>query len=117
MTARWFCLAMLTAVLAGCVTKQYGPQEALTDRDRQIMACGDIDRDLLQVEGWQQQVERRSQWDGWDALAVLGDFGVGNSIERGEALKSAELRKDQLRELRAAKGCTGPVVGQAEPQR
>jgi len=117
MNVRWLSLAMLAAVLAGCVTKQYGRQEALTDRDRQFMACGDIDRDLLQVEGWQRQVERRSDWDGWDALAVLGDFGIGNSIERGEALKSAELRKEQLRELRAARGCSGPVVGQARPLR
>jgi hypothetical protein len=117
MTARWLCLAAIVAALSGCVTKQYGRQEALTDRDRQLMACSDIDRDLVQVAGWQQQVDRRSQFDGWDALAVLGDFGVGNSIERGEALKSAELRTDQLRELRVAKGCTGPVVGQATPLR
>jgi hypothetical protein len=38
-------------------------------------------------------------------LAILGDFGIGNSLEKSAALESATRRIEQLRELRDAKKC------------
>jgi hypothetical protein len=38
-------------------------------------------------------------------LAILGDFGIGNSLEKSTALESATRRIEQLRELRDAKKC------------
>lgn len=38
-------------------------------------------------------------------LSFLGDFGVGNVIEKGKALKSANRRLDQLKEVEKQKNC------------
>jgi hypothetical protein len=101
----------LVAVLAqGCVTKQYGRQAELEPAERQSLSCPGIDQEMVKLDRYVDWVNTRSDYDGWDVLAILGDFGVGNAIERGEALKAADIRKDQLASLRAEKACTTRVV-------
>jgi hypothetical protein len=50
-------------------------------------------------------VDKESEFSGRDVLAFLGDFGVGNHLEKSAALESAKLQLEQLHKLRAAKKC------------
>lgn len=53
------------------------------------MTCREIALEHAKVKGFIKHVEKESQFDGRSVLSFLGDFGVGNVIEKGEALKSA----------------------------
>ena len=47
-------------------------------------------------------------------LGFLGDYGIGNSMERGSAERSATQRLRQLQDLRASKGCSGTYLSTAD---
>ena len=61
------------------------------------MTCREIALEKANVQGFMQNVETESKFDGRSVLSFLGDFGVRNVIEKGEALKSANTRLDQLK--------------------
>jgi hypothetical protein len=103
-------VGVLAVALMGCVTKQYGRQAELEPAERQALNCAGIDQEMVKLDRYVDWVNTKSDYDGWDVLAILGDFGVGNSIERGEALKAADIRKDQLASLRTERACTTQVV-------
>lgn len=99
-------LALLWALaLTGCATKTYGRQGTLTEFERRTLSCREIDLETARTDGFVEHVNKEAQFSGRDVLAVLGDFGIGNSLERDAALESAQTRKTQLRDLRAAKAC------------
>lgn len=50
-------------------------------------------------------VNKESEFSGRDLLAILGDFGIGNNLEKTAALESANKRIEQLRDLRTLKKC------------
>lgn len=45
------------------------------------------------------------------AFDFLGNFGIGNSVERGAAEESVAIRLGQLRDTRAQKNCGATSVG------
>lgn len=100
--------AMLLALSAaqGCATKNYGRQGALTSYEKESMTCREIELDLAKTGGFVDQVNKESEFSGLDVLAILGDFGIGNSLEKSAALESATRRIEQLRALREAKKCS-----------
>lgn len=103
-----FCI--LAAVLAisalqGCATKTYGRQGALTSYEKDTLTCREIELDTAKVQGFIDHVNKESEFSGRDVLAILGDFGIGNNLEKSAALESANTRLEQLRELRNAKKC------------
>jgi len=106
-----FSVSVLAVALTGCVTKQYGRQAELADTEKQRLDCPAIDQEVVKLDRYVDWVNKKSEYDGWDVLAILGDFGVGNAIERGEALKAAELRKHQLVALGTQKACVAQVAG------
>lgn len=89
----------------GCATKTYGRQGALTAYEKDTFTCREIDLEIARTRGFVEYVNKESQFSGRDVLAILGDFGIGNSLERSAALESANTRIEQLRDLRAAKKC------------
>ena len=91
--------------MLGCATKSYGRQGALTDYEQSTLTCREIDLELAKVQGWIEHVNKESAFSGRDVLAVLGDFGIGNSLERKSAIGSANVRTEQLRALRVKKNC------------
>lgn len=91
--------------LTGCATKNYGRQGELTQYEKDTMTCREIALEKAKVQGFIEHVEKESQFDGRSVLSFLGDFGVGNVIEKGEALKSANTRLDQLKEVEKQKKC------------
>lgn len=94
------------AALQGCATKTYGRQGAVTSYERDTLTCREIEIELAKVQGFVEHVNTESQFSGRDVLAILGDFGIGNSLERTAALESANTRSQQLRALRTQRGCT-----------
>lgn len=96
------CLAL---GLTGCATKNYGRQGELTQYEKDTMTCRELALEQAKVKGFIEHVEKESQFDGRSVLSFLGDFGVGNVIEKGEALKSANTRLDQLKEVEKQKKC------------
>jgi hypothetical protein len=98
---------LVLASVQGCATKTYGRQPLLTDKEKESMTCRDIDLDTAKVRAFIDRVKKESEFSGRDAIAVLGDFGMGNNLEKTDALQSANTRLVQLRHLRETKGC-GP---------
>ncbi|OCG63186.1 hypothetical protein [Gilliamella sp. Fer4-1] len=96
------CLAL---GLTGCATKNYGRQGELTKYEKDTMTCREIALEQAKIEGFKEHVEKESQFDGRSVLSFLGDFGVGNVIEKGEALKSANRRLEQLKDVEKQKEC------------
>jgi hypothetical protein len=108
--AKSFFLTALIAgvgVFQGCATKTYGRQGLVTDYEKSTLSCREIDLEIARTHGFIAQVNKESEFSGRDVLAILGDFGIGNSLERGAAIESANRRIDQLGQLRANGRCTG----------
>lgn len=97
---------MSLLALQGCATKNYGRQGALTDFEKQTMTCREIDLDKARVMGFTQHIDKESAFDGRDVLAFLGDFGIGNAVEKDAAVESAKQRYYQLEIVAYEKGCT-----------
>lgn len=91
--------------LQGCATKNYGRQGTLTDFEKQTMTCREIQLEEAKVMGFTQQIDKESAFDGRDVLAFLGDFGIGNAIEKDAAVDSAKQRHYQLQLTAYEKGC------------
>lgn len=91
--------------LSGCATKNYGRQGELTQYEKNTMTCREIALEKAKVQGFKEHVEKESEFDGRSVLSFLGDFGVGNVIEKNAALKSANRRLEQLKEVEKQKNC------------
>jgi hypothetical protein len=99
-------LVVSAGILAtGCATKTYGRQAVLTGFEKDTMTCREIDLDIAKTRGFVDHVNKESEFSGKDVLAILGDFGIGNSMEKSAALESANNRLTQLGELRRTKVC------------
>ncbi|MGC5292017.1 hypothetical protein [Klebsiella pneumoniae] len=98
--------AVALVLVAGCSTKNYGRQGELTEYEKDTMTCREIELEEAKVHGFLQHVDKESQFDGRSVLSFLGDFGIGNTMEKNSALESANTRLSQLQLLRVKKGCT-----------
>jgi hypothetical protein len=85
----------------------------LTDYEKQTMTCRDIDLETAKVRGWMDGVNKESEFSGRDVLAILGDFGIDNSMERGAAMESANNRLASLHDLKSGKKCDPQPIGSA----
>lgn len=96
---------LASLIATGCATKTYGRQGSLTSYEKETMTCREMDLELARTQGFIDHVNRESEFSGRDVLAILGDFGIGNNLEKSAALESANKRTEQLREIRSAKKC------------
>ena len=92
--------------IQGCATKTYGRQGTLTNYEKDSMTCREIELEIAKVNGFVEHVNKESEFSGRDVLAILGDFGIGNNLEKSAAIESANKRIEQLRAQRDAKRCT-----------
>ena len=97
--------ALVLTSIQGCATKTYGRQGALTSHEQDTMTCREIDLEIAKVGGFVEHVNRESQFSGRDVLAILGDFGIGNGLEKSAALESAKSRSEMLNSLKKDKNC------------
>lgn len=102
---RTAALLALVIVLSGCATKNYGRQGDVTDFEKNTMTCRELELETAKVHGFLSRVEQESQFDGRSVLSFLGDFGVGNVLEKSSATESANKRLAQLQDARAVRRC------------
>ena len=101
-------------VMSGCATKNYGRMQPLTGAERVAYSCREIDLEIAKVQAFQQQVIEGAQFNMASVLGILGDYGIGNSMERSSAEASAARRLGQLNDLKAERGCTGTSLSAAD---
>lgn len=97
--------ALVLTSVQGCATKTYERQDAAAAKDLAVMACYELDLELAKERDFIAYVNKDSKFDAMDALAIVGDLGIGNVMERNAALEGAGKRIEQLQSLRAGKGC------------
>jgi hypothetical protein len=102
---------LVTLMLQGCATKTYGRFGNVTNFEQTSLSCREIDLELAKVNGFIQQVNSESEFDGRSVLSFLGDFGIGNVMEKDSALKSANARAATLQDLRANRCGNVATVG------
>lgn len=91
-------------LLASCATHRYGRAIALTDIERRSLTCEQIEIEIEKCNAFLAEVNKPTP-GGAAVLGFLGDFGIGNSMERSEARKSGMARLEELQALKASKGC------------
>lgn len=113
---RWIVVAAVVPamVISGCATKRYGRLQPLTGAERVAYNCRDIDLEIAKVGAFQQQVAEGAQFNMASVLGILGDYGIGNSMERSAAEASAARRMKELNDLKAEKGCMGSYLSSAD---
>ena len=82
----------------------------MTQYEKEKMTYREIALEKAKVQGFIEHVEKESKFNGRSVLSFLSDFGVGNVIEKGEALKSANRRLEQLKEVERYKNCISEVT-------
>lgn len=101
-------------IAAGCATKRYGRVQPLTGAERAAYTCREIDLEIAKVQAFQQQVVEGAQFNVASVLGILGDYGIGNNMERSSAEASAARRLGQLNDLKAERGCSGSNLSAAD---
>jgi hypothetical protein len=97
-------LAIALAV-SGCATKRYGRLTSVSPMEMDKLSCEMLSLELAKVEQFELDVEKGAELN-WKSIAgFLGDYGIGNTLEKNAAVKSAKERKAQLREAQSKKGC------------
>lgn len=99
------CAILVITFIQGCATKTYGRQSSLTNFEKTTMTCREMDLEIAKTQGFIDHVHKEAEFSGRDVLAIMGDFGIGNSLERTAALDSAKTRISQLEAQRQVKGC------------
>lgn len=98
-------LISVSILLSGCATKHYGRQPELTSFEENTLTCREMDLEIAKANGFLQTVDDESSFDGRSVLSFLGDFGVGNVMEKNSAVDSANNRLEQLNKLKKQKQC------------
>lgn len=98
-------LTSVSILLSGCATKHYGRQPGLTSFEENTLTCREMDLEIAKVNGFLRTVDDESSFDGRSVLSFLGDFGVGNVMEKNSAVDSANNRLEQLNKLKKQKQC------------
>ncbi|MEO0511204.1 MAG: hypothetical protein AAF065_15245 [Verrucomicrobiota bacterium] len=100
----------IAGLLSGCATKRYGRMTSLTGMEKDVYDCKDIALEISKVEKFILEVNEGAEVDFMSVAGFLGDFGIGNSIEKDKALKSANERLEELKQLKIDKDCDGVAV-------
>lgn len=103
--ARLLLAASIALSLGACSTKNHGRVAPVSEVEKRELTCREIDIEIAKVDAFLDQVAENSSIDGRSVLGFLGDFGIGNTMERNAAEKSARERREELQTLRSVKGC------------
>jgi hypothetical protein len=104
-------IACATLLLTACATQRYGRATPISDAEKRLLTCEQIDLEIAKNDAFlKQTADQAGKFTGKDVLGFMGDFGIGNSMEYKEAMKSGTDRGAQLSSLRAEKGCSKTLV-------
>ena len=101
----FFLLVGAVLLSTGCATKRYGRLQPVTGYETNRYTCEDIKLELSKIDAFELQVAQGAQFSALSVASFLGDFGIGNVIERDAAIKTAKERRVQLNNMAASKGC------------
>ena len=79
--------------------------QPVTGNEVNAYTCEDINVELSKIDAFELQVAEGAEFDVLSVASFLGDFGIGNTIEKNEALETAKERRVQLDDMSASKGC------------
>jgi hypothetical protein len=96
------CLVLLTSA---CATKRYGRMQPVTGQETAAYSCKEIKLELSKVDAFELQVAEGAEFSVLSVASFLGDLGIGNTIEKNSALKTAKERRVQLNNMAAAQDC------------
>jgi hypothetical protein len=91
--------------VSGCATKRYGRLTSVSPMEMDKLSCEQLSLEIAKVESFELDVEKGAEFNWKSVAGFLGDYGIGNTLEKNAAVKSAKERKVQLREAQASKGC------------
>lgn len=100
---RMMLVAISAIVLVGCATKQYPQASSVTSDESSTYDCQGVKQEIAKTKSIQNEIETTGQFDGRTVMGALGDFGIGNGMAKTEARKKAQLRLNQLQELKKIK--------------
>ncbi len=98
-------LIILVLLLTSCATKRYGRMQPVTGYESQEYTCKDIKIELSKIDAFELQVAKESEFSAMSVASFLGDFGIGNTMEKNSALKTAKQRRVELNDVAAKKDC------------
>lgn len=98
-------LLAVSLSLGACATKRYGRMTELSDPEREGYTCRELAIEVAKVRAFQDQVAKGARIDWRSVAGFLGDYGIGNAMERADAEKSAQRRLDALMQAEADKKC------------
>ena len=75
-----------------------------------VYDCQEIEIEIAKVDAFILGIRENVKMDVRAVAGILGDFGIGNSMEKNEALKSAYQRLAQLKKMKVEKGCDGSAL-------
>ncbi len=94
-----------TLMISGCATKRYDRLQSVSGAEALAYDCKDINLELAKVAEARRQVAEGSQINLMSVAGFLGDFGIGNALEKSAAEKTIADRESGLMSLKAEKGC------------
>jgi hypothetical protein len=98
-------LAGIVLLSAACATKRYGRMQPVTVDETKAYSCEDFKIEQSKVDAFESQVAQQAEFSALSIASFLGDFGIGNTIEKDEALRTAEERRAALNRLAASQQC------------
>lgn len=104
MSHKYTAVTLSILLLTACATHRYGRQLALTPTEREALTCEQIQIEIEKCNAFLAEVNSGAP-AGRQVLAVLGDFGIGNSMEQQDARESGKTRLDELIALKAERQC------------
>lgn len=105
-----FAALLMLTVLSGCATERYGRLTPVGQVERQHLSCEQIALEIAKCDEFIASTTAQSkEFTSTDVLAILGDFGIGNSMEYQAAIKSGKTRRAALVGLQATKQCISTV--------
>lgn len=93
-------------VVAGCATKRYGRLQGLTDAEKSVYECKDINLELAKIAEFRRSMAEEAKTDARSVGAFLMDFGIGNKLEKDDAERSVNAREADVLSLKASKNCS-----------
>lgn len=95
---------------SGCATKRYPIATNLTDAERDVMSCRELELELIRAEGVRKQISDTAEMDWRSVAGFLGDYGIGNAMAKNDAEKSINNRVTALQSARVTKSCGSDKV-------
>ena len=97
--------ACIVLLASACATKRYGRMQPATGHEIKSYSCEDIKIEISKIDAFELQVAEGAEFSGLSVLSFLGDLGIGNTMEKDAALKTAKERRVSLNNASATKNC------------